>query len=235
MGERLPRFLSQQPSRPAGSRSTCAYPVVPPGGIDKRVLRSRVRSGAHGVTRGAAPCFPCVSKGWGFFGIGHCGAFTQDRAGETSPGANPTCMNADLFNRLGVGPYARGVPRFTPAHSCSSSQASCGAGPARAARWAEELDGFLKQLRVLFRVTRWKRNRSSFPTPTAAGNSAPWGGATLFTRGPSAGDRRPQRESHWDVPAGLHSGAGAARAGRVLCDDAVKLSSRTTASAITPT
>jgi len=147
--------------------------------------------------------------------------FTQDpRWGNLAGQRNPDFLNADLFKDAVLGPYARAFSDHAGAF-VFEFQAMRGKDQPEPARWAEELDSFLKQLPRDFRYAVELRNPELL-TDAHGAVLARHGVAHVFNSWnemPAIGE---QLELPWTFPAGFTVARGLLRPGRAYAD-AVKL------------
>ncbi len=147
--------------------------------------------------------------------------FTQDpRWGNLAGQRNPDFLNADLFKDAVLGPYARAFRDHAGAF-VFEFQAMRGKDQPEPARWAEELDSFLKQLPRDFRYAVELRNPELL-TDAHGAVLARHGVAHVFNSWnemPAIGE---QLELPWTFPAAFTVARGLLRPGRAYAD-AVKL------------
>src|SRR5438034_640436 len=147
MGEVYHRtYRSAQPARRL--EEYVRYPLFRTVGIDSAFYEPPSEEVLTAYARALPPGFPCVSKVWDRITARR---FTQDpRWGNLAGQRNPDFLNADLFKEAVLGPYARAFSDHAGAF-VFEFQAMRGHDLPEAARWAEELDGFLRRLPRDFR------------------------------------------------------------------------------------
>ena len=151
------------------------------------------------------PGFPCVSKVWD--------RITAKRLDQR---VNPDFLNADLFKDAVLGPYERA---FRDHAGCFvfEFQAMRGKDLPDPARWADNLDGFLRQLPRDFRYAVELRNRELLADAHGA-VLARHGAAHVFnswTEMPTLGE---QLELPWTFPASFTLARALLRPGRKYAD-----------------
>src|SRR6184192_1846863 len=209
-------YRSAQPARRL--EEYARYPLFRTVGIDSAFYEPPSEEVLTAYARALPPRFPCVSKVWDRITTRR---FTQDpRWGNLAGQRNPDFLNADLFKEAVLGPYARAFSDHAGAF-VFEFQAMRGHDLPEAARWAEELDGFLRRLPRDFRYAVELRNRELL---TAAHGAvlARHGVAHVFnswTEMPTIGE---QLELPWSFPADFTVARALLRPGRRYAD-AVKL------------
>src|SRR5690348_998811 len=185
------------------------YPLFRTVGIDSAYYEPPSEEVLAAYARALPPGFPCVSKVWD--------RITAKRLDRRS---NPDFLNAGLFKDAVLGPVARA---FRDHLGCFvfEFQAMRGKDLPEPARWAEQLDGFLRQLPHDFRYAVELRNPELL-SDTHGGVLARHGVAHVFNSWnemPPIGD---QLDLSWTFPAGFTVARGLLRPGRAYAD-AVKL------------
>src|SRR5213080_4303321 len=155
MGEVYHRpYRSAQPARRL--EEYVRYPLFRTVGIDSAFYEPPSEELLIAYARALPPGFPCVSKVWDRITARR---FTQDpRWGNLAGQKNPDFLNADLFKDAVLGPYARAFSDHAGAF-VFEFQAMRGHDLPEPAQWADELDGFLRQLPRAFRYAVELRNR----------------------------------------------------------------------------
>lgn len=194
------------------------YPLFQTVGIDSAFYDPPSEETLAAYARSLPPGFPCVSKVWDRITARR---FTQDpRWGPLAGQRNPDFLNADLFTEAVLTPYARAFRDHAGAF-VFEFQAMRGKDAPEPARWAEELDGFLRRLSRDFRYAVELRNPELL-TDAHGAVLARHGVAHVFnswSEMPTIGE---QLELAWTVPAEFTVGRALLRPGRAYAD-AVKL------------
>src|SRR3989449_956107 len=164
------------------------YPLFRTVGIDSAYYEPPEEPVLAAYAQALPPGFPCVSKVWD--------RITAKRLDQR---VNPDFLNADLFKDAVLGPYERA---FRDHAGCFvfEFQAMRGKDLPDPARWAGDLDGFLRQLPRDFRYAVELRNRELL-TDTHGAVLARHGVAHVFnswTAMPTLGE---QLELPWTFPA----------------------------------
>jgi uncharacterized protein YecE (DUF72 family) len=185
------------------------YPLFRTVGIDSAYYEPPSEEVLAAYARALPPGFPCVSKVWD--------RITAKRLDRRS---NPDFLNAGLFKDAVLGPVARA---FRDHLGCFvfEFQAMRGKDLPEPARWAEQLDGFLRQLPRDFRYAVELRNPDLLSDAHGA-VLARHGVAHVFNSWnemPPIGD---QLDLSWTFPAGFTVARGLLRPGRAYAD-AVRL------------
>jgi len=209
-------YRSAQPARRL--EEYVRYPLFRTVGIDSAFYEPPSEEVLTAYARALPPGFPCVSKVWDRITARR---FTQDpRWGNLAGQRNPDFLNADLFKEAVLGPYARAFSDHAGAF-VFEFQAMRGHDLPEAARWAEELDGFLRRLPRDFRYAVELRNRELL-TDAHGAVLARHGVAHVFNSWnemPAIGE---QLELPWTFPAGFTVARALLRPGRAYAD-AVRL------------
>src|SRR5213596_1076387 len=185
------------------------YPLFRTVGIDSAYYGPPEEPVLAAYAQALPPGFPCVSKVWD--------RITTKRLDQR---VNPDFLNADLFKDAVLGPYERA---FRDHAGCFvfEFQAMRGKDLPDPARWAGDLDDFLRQLPRDFRYAVELRNRELL-TDTHGAVLAHHRVAHVFNSWnemPAIGE---QLELPWTFPAGFTVARGLLRPGRAYAD-AVKL------------
>ena len=217
MGEVYHRtYRSAQPARRL--EEYVRYPLFRTVGIDSAFYEPPSAEVLAAYARALPPGFPCVSKVWDRITARR---FTQDpRWGNLAGQRNPDFLNADLFKDAVLGPYARAFRDHAGAF-VFEFQAMRGKDQPEPARWAEELDSFLKQLPRDFRYAVELRNPELLSDAHGA-VLARHGVAHVFNSWNEMPAISEQLELPWTFPAGFTVARGLLRPGRAYAD-AVKL------------
>src|SRR5438128_4363372 len=166
-------YRSAQPARRL--EEYVRYPLFRTVGIDSAFYEPPSEEVLTAYARALPPGFPCVSKVWDRITARR---FTQDpRWGNLAGQRNPDFLNADLFKDAVLGQYARAFRDHAGAF-VFEFQAMRGKDQPEPARWAEELDSFLKQLPRDYRYAVELRNPELYRRPRR-GVGAPRGGARV--------------------------------------------------------
>ena len=209
-------YRSAQPARRL--EEYVRYPLFRTVGIDSAFYEPPSDEILAEYARALPSGFPCVSKVWDRITARR---FTQDpRWGNLAGQRNPDFLNADLFKEAVLGPYARAFSDHAGAF-VFEFQAMRGHDLPEAARWAEELDGFLRRLPRDFRYAVELRNRELL-TDAHGAVLARHGVAHVFNSWnemPAIGE---QLELPWTFPAGFTVARALLRPGRAYAD-AVRL------------
>jgi uncharacterized protein YecE (DUF72 family) len=209
-------YRSAQPARRL--EEYARYPLFRTVGIDSAFYEPPSAEVLAAYARALPPGFPCVSKVWDRITARR---FTQDpRWGNLAGQKNPDFLNADLFKDAVLGPYARAFRDHAGAF-VFEFQAMRGKDLPEPARWADELDGFLRRLPRDFRYAVELRNPELL-TDAHGAVLARHGVAHVFNSWnemPAIGE---QLELPWTFPAGFTVARGLLRPGRAYAD-AVKL------------
>jgi len=194
------------------------YPLFRTVGIDSAFYEPPSEAVLTAYARALPSGFPCVSKVWDRITARR---FTQDpRWGPLAGQRNPDFLNADLFTEAVLTPYARAFRDHAGAF-VFEFQAMRGKDAPEPARWAEELDGFLRRLSRDFRYAVELRNPELL-TDAHGTVLARHGVAHVFnswSEMPTIGE---QLELPWTFPAEFAVGRALLRPGRAYAD-AVKL------------
>jgi uncharacterized protein YecE (DUF72 family) len=194
------------------------YPLFRTVGIDSAFYEPPSEAVLGAYASALPPGFPCVSKVWDRITAKR---FNQDRRwGNLAGQLNPDFLNADLFKEAVLGPYTRA---FREHAGCFvfEFQAMRGKDLPEPGEWAEQLDGFLRELPRDFRYAVEARNPELLH---------PLHGAVLvrhevahvfnsWTEMPPVGT---QLELPWAFPADFTVARALLRPGRAYAD-AVKL------------
>jgi uncharacterized protein YecE (DUF72 family) len=185
------------------------YPLFRTVGIDSAYYDAPSDEILAAYARALPPGFPCVSKVWD--------RITAKRLDRRS---NPDFLNADLFTDAVLGPFER---VFRDHAGCFVFEFPAMRGKDRPApdAWAEQLDGFFRQLPHDFRYAVELRNPELL-TDTHGAVLARHGVAHVFNSWnemPAIGD---QFDLPWTFPAGFTVARGLLRPGRAYAD-AVRL------------
>ena len=185
------------------------YPLFRTVGIDSAYYDAPSDEVLAAYARALPPGFPCVSKVWD--------RITAKRLDRRS---NSDFLNADLFKDAVLGPFQR---VFRDHAGCFVFEFAAMRGKDRPApgAWAEQLDGFLRQLPHDFRYAVELRNPELL-TDTHGAVLARHGVAHVFNSWnemPAIGD---QLDLPWTWPAGFTVARGLLRPGRAYAD-AVRL------------
>jgi uncharacterized protein YecE (DUF72 family) len=185
------------------------YPLFRTVGIDSAYYDAPSDDVLAAYARALPPGFPCVSKVWD--------RITAKRLERRS---NPDFLNADLFKEAVLGPFQRVFRDHT---GCFVFEFQAMRGKDRPApdAWAEQLDGFLRQMPHDFRYAVELRNPELL-TDTHGAVLARHGVAHVFNSWnemPAIGD---QLDLPWTFPAGFTVARGLLRPGRAYAD-AVRL------------
>ncbi len=132
------------------------YPLFRTVGIDSAFYEPPAEEVLRAYARALPPGFPCVSKVWDRITARR---LSQDpRWGNLAGQKNPDFLNVALFRESVLEPYARA---FKDHAGCFvfEFQAMRGRDLPDPDRWADELDGFLRQLPPDFRYAVELRNR----------------------------------------------------------------------------
>ncbi|OLC77412.1 MAG: hypothetical protein AUH78_04520 [Gemmatimonadetes bacterium 13_1_40CM_4_69_8] len=181
------------------------YPLFRTVGIDSAYYEPPEEPVLAAYAQALPPGFPCVSKVWD--------RITAKRLDQR---VNPDFLNADLFKDAVLGPYERA---FRDHAGCFvfEFQAMRGKDLPDPARWAGDLDGFLRQLPRDFRYAVELRNRELL-TDTHGAVLARHGVAHVFnswTAMPTLGE---QLELPWTFPAPFTIARALLRPGRRYAD-----------------
>src|SRR5213082_2772554 len=131
------------------------YPLFRTVGIDSAFYEPPSEEALAAYARALPAGFPCVSKVWDRITARR---FNQDaRWGNLAGQRNPDFLNAALFKESVLEPYARAFRDHAGAF-VFEFQAMRGKDLPEPAHWAEELDGFLRQLPHDFRYAVELRN-----------------------------------------------------------------------------
>ena len=194
------------------------YPLFRTVGIDSAFYEPPTEEVLAAYARALPRGFPCVSKVWDRITARR---FNQDaRWGHLSGQRNPDFLNADLFKEAVLGPYAR-VFRDHAAAFVFEFQAMRGKDLPSAPQWAEELDGFLRQLPRDYRYAVELRNRELM-TDSHGAVLARHGVAHVFNSWNEMPPIGEQLELPWTFPAAFTVARALLRPGRAYAD-AVKL------------
>jgi len=194
------------------------YPLFRTVGIDSAFYEPPTEEVLAAYARALPRGFPCVSKVWDRITARR---FIQDaRWGNLSGQRNPDFLNADLFKEAVLGPYAR-VFRDHAAAFVFEFQAMRGKDLPSAPQWAEELDGFLRQLPRDYRYAVELRNRELM-TDSHGAVLARHGVAHVFNSWNEMPPIGEQLELPWTFPAAFTVARALLRPGRAYAD-AVKL------------
>ncbi len=194
------------------------YPLFRTVGIDSAFYEPPTEEVLAAYARALPRGFPCVSKVWDRITARR---FNQDaRWGNLSGQRNPDFLNADLFKEAVLGPYAR-VFRDHAAAFVFEFQAMRGKDLPSAPQWAEELDGFLRQLPRDYRYAVELRNRELM-TDSHGAVLARHGVAHVFNSWNEMPPIGEQLELPWTFPAAFTVARALLRPGRAYAD-AVKL------------
>ena len=194
------------------------YPLFRTVGIDSAFYEPPIEEVLAAYARALPRGFPCVSKVWDRITARR---FNQDaRWGNLSGQRNPDFLNADLFKEAVLGPYAR-VFRDHAAAFVFEFQAMRGKDLPSAPQWAEELDGFLRQLPRDYRYAVELRNRELM-TDSHGAVLARHGVAHVFNSWNEMPPIGEQLELPWTFPAAFTVARALLRPGRAYAD-AVKL------------
>lgn len=194
------------------------YPLFRTVGIDSAFYEPPEADVLAAYARALPPGFPCVSKVWDRITAKR---LTQDpRWGNLAGQPNPDFLNVGLFKDAVLGPYERA---FRDHAGCFvfEFQAMRGKDLPDARRWADELDGFLRQLPHDFRYAVELRN-VELMSDVHGEVLTRHGVAHVFnswTEMPPIGE---QLELPWTFPAGFTVARALLRPGRKYAD-AVKL------------
>jgi len=194
------------------------YPLFRTVGIDSAFYEPPEAEVLAAYARALPPGFPCVSKVWDRITAKR---FNQDlRWGNLAGQLNPDFLNAGLFKDAVLGPYERA---FRDHAGCFvfEFQAMRGKDLTDPRRWADELDGFLRQLPRDFRYAVELRN-AELMSDVHGEVLARHGVAHVFnswTEMPPIGE---QLELPWTLPASFTVARALLRPGRKYVD-AVKL------------
>ena len=194
------------------------YPLFRTVGIDSAFYEPPEAEVLAAYARALPPGFPCVSKVWDRITAKR---FNQDlRWGNLAGQLNPDFLNAGLFKDAVLGPYERA---FRDHAGCFvfEFQAMRGKDLPDPRRWADELDGFLRQLPRDFRYAVELRN-AELMSDVHGEVLARHGVAHVFnswTEMPPIGE---QLELPWTLPASFTVARALLRPGRKYVD-AVKL------------
>ena len=194
------------------------YPLFRTVGIDSAFYEPPTEEVLAAYARALPRGFPCVSKVWDRITARR---FNQDaRWGNLSGQRNPDFLNADLFKEAVLGPYAR-VFRDHAAAFVFEFQAMRGKDLPSAPQWADELDGFLRQLPRDYRYAVELRNRELM-TDSHGAVLARHGVAHVFNSWNEMPPIGEQLELPWTFPAAFTVARALLRPGRAYAD-AVKL------------
>ena len=194
------------------------YPLFRTVGIDSAFYEPPTEEVLAAYARALPRGFPCVSKVWDRITARR---FNQDaRWGNLSGQRNPDFLTADLFKEAVLGPYAR-VFRDHAAAFVFEFQAMRGKDLPSAPQWAEELDGFLRQLPRDYRYAVELRNRELM-TDSHGAVLARHGVAHVFNSWNEMPPIGEQLELPWTFPAAFTVARALLRPGRAYAD-AVKL------------
>ena len=194
------------------------YPLFRTVGIDSAFYEPPTEEVLAAYARALPRGFPCVSKVWDRITARR---FNQDaRWGNLSGQRNPDFLNADLFKEAVLGPNAR-VFRDHAAAFVFEFQAMRGKDLPSAPQWAEELDGFLRQLPRDYRYAVELRNRELM-TDSHGAVLARHGVAHVFNSWNEMPPIGEQLELPWTFPAAFTVARALLRPGRAYAD-AVKL------------
>ncbi|HEV2750427.1 MAG TPA: DUF72 domain-containing protein [Gemmatimonadales bacterium] len=194
------------------------YPLFRTVGIDSAFYDPPTEDVLAAYARALPPGFPCVSKVWDRITARR---FNQDaRWGNLAGQRNPDFLNADLFKEAVLGPYARAFRDHAGAF-VFEFQAMRGKDLSEPARWAGELDEFLRQLPRDFRYAVELRNPELLSDAHGA-VLARHGVAHVFNSWNEMPPIGAQLELPWTFPAGFTVARGLLRPGRAYAD-AVKL------------
>jgi len=194
------------------------YPLFRTVGIDSAFYEPPEADVLTAYARALPPGFPCVSKVWDRITAKR---FNQDpRWGNLAGQLNPDFMGAGLFKDAVLGPYERA---FRGHAGCFvfEFQAMRGKDLPDPRRWADELDGFLRQLPRDFRYAVELRNPELL-SDVHGEVLAHHGVAHVFnswTEAPTIGE---QLALPWTFPADFTVARALLRPGRRYAD-AVKL------------
>jgi len=194
------------------------YPLFRTVGIDSAFYDPPTEEVLAAYARALPPGFPCVSKVWDRITARR---FNQDaRWGNLAGQRNPDFLNADLFNDAVLGPYTRAFRDHAGAF-VFEFQAMRGKDLPAPAQWAEELDGFLRQLPRDFRYAVELRNPELLSDVHGAVLTQ-HGVAHVFNSWNEMPPIGTQLELPWTFPAGFTVARALLRPGRAYAD-AVKL------------
>ncbi|HVH67522.1 MAG TPA: DUF72 domain-containing protein [Gemmatimonadales bacterium] len=185
------------------------YPLFGTVGIDSAYYDAPTDEVLAAYVRALPAGFPCVSKVWD--------RITAKRLDRQS---NPDFLNADLFKDAVLGPFER-VFRDHAGCFVFEFQAMQGKDRPAPAAWAEQLDGFLRQLPRDLRYAVELRNPELL-TDDHGAVLARHGVAHVFNSWnemPPIGD---QLDLPWAFPTGFTVARGLLRPGRAYAD-AVRL------------
>src|ERR1041385_434356 len=209
-------YRGAQPARRLEEYSR--YPLFRTVGIDSAFYEPPTEEALAAYAQALPPGFPCVSKVWDRITARR---FNQDaRWGNLAGQRNPDFLNADLFKEAVLGPYGRvfsdhaGVFVF-------EFQAMRGKDLPEPVRWADELDGFLRQPPPDFRYAVELRNPELLADAHGA-VLARHGVAHVFNSWNEMWPIGEQLELPWTFPAGVTVARGLLRPGPAYAD-AVKL------------
>jgi len=194
------------------------YPLFRTVGIDSAFYEPPSEAVLAAYGKALPPGFPCVSKVWDRITAKR---FNQDRRwGNLAGQRNPDFLNADLFKEAVLGPYTRA---FRDHAGCFvfEFQAMRGKDLPDPGEWAEQLDGFLRELPRDFRYAVELRNPELLH-PLHGAVLARHRVAHVFnswTEMPPVGT---QLELPWAFPADFTVARALLRPGRAYAD-AVKL------------
>src|SRR6184192_631513 len=190
------------------------YPLFGTVGIDSAFYDPPTEEELAAYARHLPPGFPCVSKVWDRITARR---LNQDgRWGNLAGQRNPDFLNAQLFKDAVLLPYAR-VFRDHAGAFVFEFQAMRGKDLPDPLRWAENLDGFLRQLPRDFRYAVELRNRELVADAHGA-VLARHGAAHVFnswTEMPTLGE---QLELPWTFPASFTLARALLRPGRKYAD-----------------
>lgn len=185
------------------------YPLFRTVGIDSAYYEPPDEALLAAYARALPPGFPCVSKVWD-----RITAKWLDRE------RNPDFLNADLFKDAVLTPYARAFRDHAGAF-VFEFQAMRGKDLPDPARWADQLDDFLRQLPRDFRYAVELRNPELL-TDVHGAVLARHGVAHAFNSWNEMPPIGEQLELPWTFPAGFTIARALLRPGRAYAD-AVKL------------
>src|SRR5256714_8627230 len=190
------------------------YPLFGTVGIDSAFYDAPSEETLAAYARALPAGFPCVSKVWDRITTRR---FNRDaRWGNLAGQRNPDFLNAALFKEAVLGPYSRAFSDHAGPF-VFEFPAMRGKDLPEPARWAEELDAFLKQLPRDFRYAVELRN-AELLTDVHGAVLARHGVAHVFNSWnemPSIGE---QLELPWTFPAGFTAAPGLLRPGRRYAD-----------------
>ena len=194
------------------------YPLFRTVGIDSVFYEPPTEDVLAAYARSLPAGFPCVSKVWDRITARR---FNQDaRWGNFSGQRNPDFLNADLFKEAVLGPYERAF-RDHAAAFVFEFQSMRGKDLPSVPQWAEELDGFLRQLPRDFRYAVELRNPELL-TDAHGAVLAQHGVAHVFNSWNEMPPIGEQLDFLWTFPAGFTVARALLRPGRAYAD-AVKL------------